>query len=234
MMKPARKYSETSCPENEVLINTFLEKGTLEEKERLIDHILVCQKCKLKFEALRQISNQLSAFKEEFKEEKLSASEEEEFRRMAKQRIKELGIKQKRPFLRLLPARYLVAAAAALMIVIAGFILITKLQQREVYREGEKEEFRLIEPVGTITEIPSVFIWTPLEEADNYIFQLIDDELNIVLTKGPYYAKVTLSVTLSEDEKKKLVKGKTYIWEVEARDAFLKVLCSDRKHFEIK
>ncbi|MCK4758681.1 MAG: hypothetical protein KAT69_01455 [Candidatus Aminicenantes bacterium] len=230
MMKPARKYPETSCPENEVLINTFLEKGTLEEKERLIDHILVCQKCKLKFEALRQISNQLSAFKGEFKEEKLSASEENEFRRMAKQRIRELSKKQKRPFLRWLPAQYLAVAAATLLIVIAGFILITKLQQREVYREGEKEEFRLIEPVGIITEVPTVFIWTPHEEADNYFFRLIDDELNIVFYKDAYVPKTTLP----EDEKKKLVKGKTYIWEVEARDLFHKKIISDRKHFEIK
>jgi len=232
-MKSARKNSPTGCPENEVLINTFSKKGTLEEKERLIDHILVCQRCKLKFEALKQISIQLGTFTEEFEGEILTAREEREFRRMAKQRIKELSKKQKIPFLRSLPARYFAAAAAALLIVIAGYFLITHLQQRDVYREGESGEFRLIEPVGIITEVPSVFIWTPYEEADNYLFRVIDDELNIVLLKWIYVPNVP-KTTLSEYEKKKLVKGKTYIWEVEAQDVFHKKIISDRKHFEIR
>jgi hypothetical protein len=235
-MKSGQKKYQTDCPENEVLISAFLKKGTLEEQERLIDHVLACQKCKLKFDALKQISNQLSTFKEEFEGEKLSTREEGEFRRTARQRIRELSEKQKISFFRLLPARYLAIAAAALLIVIAGYLLITKLQQRDVYREGERGEFRLIEPVGVITEVPSVFTWTYHGEADNYFFQLIDDELNIVFTKtidlteGVYEPKATLS----EGEKKKLLRGKTYIWEVEARDLFHKKIISDRKHFEIK
>jgi len=236
MMKPAQKNSQTNCLENEVLISAFLKKGTLEEQERLIDHVLACQKCKLKFDVLKQISNQLSAFKEEFEGEKLSTREEEEFRRMAEQRIRELSEKQKISFFRSRPSRYLAAVAAALLIVIAGYFLISKLQQRDVYREGEREEFRLIEPVGVITEVPSVFIWTPYEEADNYFLRLIDDELNIVLTKSIDLIKDVYEpkATLSEDEKKKLLRGKTYIWEVEARDVFHKKIISDRKYFEIK
>lgn len=235
-MKSARKKYQTSCPENEVLIRAFLKKGTLEEQERLIDHVLACQKCKLKFDALKQISSQLNAFKEEFEGEELSAREEAEFRRMAGQKIRELSKKPKIPFLRSLPARYLVTAAAALLIVITGYFLITKLQQRDVYREGGSGEFRLIEPVGIITEVPSVFTWTPHEEADNYFLRLIDDELNIVLTKSIDLIKDVYepNATLSEDEKKKLHRGKTYIWEVEARNVFHKKIISDRKHFEIK
>jgi len=229
-MKSGGRDTKTGCPDNEKLINSFLKKGGLEEKERLIDHILACQICKLKFDALKQISIQLGTFTDEFEGDRLSTSEEQEFRKMARLRIRELNKKQKMPFLQSLPARYLAMVAAALLIVIAGYFLITKLQQRDVYREGESGEFRLIEPVGTITEVPSVFIWTPYEEADNYLFRVIDDELNIIIRKGAFEAKTTLS----EDEKKKLLKGKTYIWEVKAQDLFHKEIISDRKHFEIR
>jgi hypothetical protein len=236
VMKSGRKKYQTDCLENEVFISALLKKGSLEEKERLIDHILVCQKCKLKFAALKQISNQLGTFTEGFEGKKFTAGEEEEFRKMARQRINELSKKPKVPFWRSLPVRYLVTAAAGLLIVIAGYFLVIKLQQREVYREGERGEFRLIEPVGVITEVPSVFSWTYHGDADNYFLRLIDDELNIVLTKSIVRTKDVYEpkATLSEDEKKKLNRGKTYIWEVEARNVFHKVITSDRKHFEIK
>jgi hypothetical protein len=235
-MESSRKKIRNDCLKKEALIDAFLKKGTLEERERLIDHILVCKRCKVKFEALKLISSELIEFTEDFEGEKLTAREEEEFRRMAHQRIKELSKTQKRPFLRSRPAQYLAAAAAGLLIVIAGYFLITKLQRRDVYREGKSGEFRLIEPVGLITEVPTVFIWTPHEDADNYFLRLIDDELNIVfirsivITEENYESKTTLT----EDEKKRLVKGKTYIWEVEAKDVFHKKIISDRKHFEIK
>ncbi|NOR52690.1 MAG: hypothetical protein GQ536_01180 [Candidatus Aminicenantes bacterium] len=178
---------------------------------------------------MRKLSNELSKFKEDFEGEKFSDSEEKEFRKMAKQRIRELRKDEKRTFFHSIPARYL-AAAAGLLIVITGYFLVSKFQQNEVYREGEKGELRLIEPAGKISEPPSVFIWTAIEGTDNYAFELIDDGLNMVYHAEVYESKFTLP----ENVRQKLIKGKTYIWKVEAFDVFYRRLDSGQKYFEIE
>lgn len=228
-MKLDRKYTKNKCPDTEIFIKAFLKELSLEEKEKLIDHILTCGKCRMKFEAMRKLSNELSKFKEDFEGENFSDSEEKEFRKMATKRIRELRREEKRKFFHLIPARYIIAAAG-LLIVIVGYFLVSKFQQNEVYREGEKGGLRLIEPVGKISKPPTVFIWTAPERVDNYTFELIDDELNVVHLALAYEGKVTLP----ENVRKKLYRGKIYIWKIEAFDVFYRKLGSNQKHFEIE
>ena len=222
---------ENNCPEEEIFIKAFLNEISLEEKEKLINHILICQKCKLKFEVMKQLSNELRKRREDFEEEKFSASEEKQFRKMAKQRIKELKGEEKRIFFRFVSVKY-VAITAGLLFIIVGYFLIYKFHQKEVYRGGEKAELRLLEPIGKISKPPSVFIWTSLKEAEGgyYKFKLIDDELNTIWETGVKSNKIILP----ENIRKKLKKGKTYIWEVEAFSDDDRKIDSKSKYFEIE
>lgn len=233
-MSLKKEIFKKNCPDNEIFIKVFLKEASLEEKERLIDHILVCEKCRLKFEVMKQLSGELRNFEKDIEQKELSASEEREFRRIAKQRIIELekGLKkgEKKTFFRSIPVRYLAVGAGALFIVVLGYWLLSKFRQEETYRVSKEDAFRLIEPVGKISEPPAVFIWTALDRADEYKFKLVDDELNILLDTKTYEAELILP----EDVRRKLQKGKAYIWKIEAFDAHGRKLGSNMKHFKIK
>jgi hypothetical protein len=228
-MRLNKKNWKNNCPDKEVFIKAFMKELSPEEKERLIDHIFACEKCRLRFEAMKQLSSKLSEAEKDFEGIELPASEERQFRKMAKQRIKELEGRKKRIFFEFIPARY-IAFAAGLLIIIAGLFFILRHHPGEAYREIEKGRLSLVEPVGKISGPPSLFIWTDLEGTDYYYFELVDEELNIIYKTDSNEARLTLPA----DVKEKLKKGRTYIWKIEAKDVFHRNLDSKLTYFEIK
>jgi hypothetical protein len=229
-MRLTKRYWKNNCPDEEIFIKAFLKELSLEEKERLIDHIFACEKCRLRFEAMKELSSKLREAEKDFEGIELLASEERGFRRIAKQRIKELERGKKRIFFELIPARY-IAAAAGLLIIVAGLFFILKRHPGEAYREVEKGRLSLIEPVGKISAPPSLFIWTEVKGADNYYFQLIDEELNIIYS---FPIKKEPKLTLPASVREKLRKGETYIWKIVAQDVFYHNLDSKLTYFEIE
>lgn len=220
---------KNTCPNDEVFINAFMQELSLKENERLIDHTLVCKKCHLKFGLLRQLSEELAKRKGGIEEGKLTIEEEKELRELAKKKFKKLK-GTKLLFFNIIPAKYVVAAAA-LLVVVAGLIFVSKIKQREIYREGDrKEEIRLIEPAGVVKKVPIIFSWTAYESADDYLFELIDSDLNTVHEASVLESQLTLPPAVRQ----KLKKGITYVWKVEARDEFGNVLSSDFTSFELK
>jgi len=109
--------------------------------------------------------------------------------------------------------------------------LISKFQQKEIYREAEREKLILIKPAGKISKSPLIFKWAPLKEADFYNFELIDDELNTLWRKRIYGAT---KIILPENIRNRLRKGRTYIWKIEAFDNEHRRLGSNVKYFEIE
>ena len=230
-MKLMKKDLRNNCPDNEVFIGAFLNEISLEEKEKLINHVLICEKCKLKFEVMKQLSNELKKRRENFEKEEFSASEERQFKKMAKQRIKELKGEEKRAFFRFVPVKY-VTIMVGLLVILGGYFLIHEFHQKEIFRGEKEEKLMLIEPAGKISRVPSVFKWIALEEAEGgfYTFELIDDELNTIWTSRIR----TNKVVLPDNIRRKLKKGKTYIWKVEAFDDAHNKLDSDANYFEIE
>ncbi len=230
-MKLFNKNLEDNCPDEEIFIKAFLNEISLEEKEKLINHVLICEKCKLKFEVMKQLSNELKKRQENFEKEEFSASEERQFKKMAKQRIKELKGEEKRVFFRFVPVKY-VTIMVGLLVILGGYFLIHEFHQKEIFRGEKEEKLMLIEPVGKISRLPSVFKWIALKEAEGgyYRFQLIDDELNTVW-------EITVEnnkIIVPEDIRNKLMKGKVYIWRVEAFDDNDRKIDSGLKYFEIE
>ena len=230
-MKLMKKDLRNNCPDNEVFVRAFLNEISLEEKEKLINHVLICEKCKLKFEVMKQLSNELKKRRENFEKEEFSASEERQFKKMAKQRIKELKGEEKRVFFRFVPVKY-VTIMVGLLVILGGYFLIHEFHQKEIFRGEKEEKLMLIEPVGKISRLPSVFKWIALKEAGGgyYRFQLIDHELNTVW-------EITVEnnkIIVPEDIRNKLMKGKVYIWRVEAFDDNDRKIDSGLKYFEIE
>ncbi|MFQ6118794.1 MAG: hypothetical protein ACE5KE_02790 [Methanosarcinales archaeon] len=226
-MKSSNKDLRNNCPDKEVFIKAFLNEIGLEEKEKLINHILICNKCRLKFDVMKQVSNKLREKIGDFEGEEFSEEESKQFKKIATQRIKE--VKRPEIFFRFVPAKIL-AIAAGLLIIIAGYFLISKFPKREIYREVGKGELRLKEPIGKISTPPAIFRWSALKEADFYKFELIDSELNTIWTKTVHINKVKLPGNIRQ----KLKKAETYICKVEAFDDKHNKLDSDFRYFEIE
>jgi uncharacterized protein (DUF342 family) len=188
------------CPKNEIFIKAFMHDLDTDEYDKLMDHILTCEKCRKKWEFLKQITSEMTHRINDLNEEKLSPGEEKQLRKIA------------------------------LIVVIAGIVFITKMSQMDVYRKENKFELKLIAPSGEISSPPAVFTWTEFEGAEDYMFELIDDDLNTL-----YLVRVPETrLTLPEDVRQKLKKGKTYLWKVLAQEDDLTVLSSDHTYFELK
>jgi len=233
-------YRETSdkgkCPEKEVFIKAFLNEINEAEKMKLIDHVLICDRCAMEFAAMREVTKRTK--------EKIDGLEEKEITRddlkkIAKQRIKQLkkGERERwfsRLTIKVIPAKYF-ALLAGLMIVILGYFLILKfpgtLKKTEEFREITKVELRLIEPKSEISKFPSVFKWTVVEEAKYYNFELTDSKLNIVWARENI---TTNSLKLPQNIRGNLQKGKTYFWKVTVFDELNQKMELALQYFEIK
>jgi hypothetical protein len=218
------------CPRNEVFIKAFLRELSLEENERFIDHILVCEKCSKKFELMKQLSRELAEKMNALETEKLSPEDNRELRKLARKKIK-ASKSRGSLVIDMIPLKY-VAAAVSLIVVAAGLYVVLKMGQGEVYRnEGRESGLVLMGPTGRVSEPPEVFVWSAYEGAEEYYFELIDDELNtLLLDNRVRRPKLILPV----DIVKKLEKGRTYVWKVYAEDDDDNVLDSARTSFEIK
>ena len=228
-MKFLSSLFKTNCPSDDVFIKAFMQKLSLDEIEKLIDHSLICNRCYQKFELMKQLSYELERRWSEFSEGNLVPEAEEDLKKLALDKIKK--IKSTRSFFfNLIPAKF-IAAGIALTIIITGFLFITKIKHREVYREeGNEVEITLIKPSGIILEPPSIFSWTIYEGTDSYRFELIDDDLNTLYSKTANENHIKIP----EEVRQKLKKGKTYIWKVKARDVNDNVLSSNFISFELR
>lgn len=220
------------CPEDSVFIHAILGDLPSEKKEGFIDHVFGCPECRLKFEALNSINRDLQNKAKDISQEALTKVEERAFRKICKERLRELKRKS-RPsipiFHRVKPSSIFVGAFALLIICVAGYFLQSLLKQK-VWRVSGNNEIHLIEPTGKVKSIPTVFRWSPLKIADGYHIQITDEDLQTIVKENsnvPFFK-------LDESLRKNFVRGKIYVWSVEAHDDDYKRLALAQGHFIIE
>jgi len=225
------KKSENGCPDKEIFIRAFLEDISLEEREKLVDHVLSCPKCKIIFDVIRQLSIELLVRSKDLGEKELLPAEIKQFRKVASKKIREQKKIDKRKLFGRLRFEYIVPVIVLLFVVV-GYLYFSNVPGHERYRTPEMEKLRLLEPSGKISAPPLVFIWAPVTNIKGlyYKFELIDDELNTLFEKQLYHC--TLSIP--ESLRTKLKKGRTYIWKVEAFDSENRKIDSNIKYFVIE
>jgi anti-sigma factor RsiW len=113
---------------------------SLKESERFIDHILVCGKCRKKFEMLKQLSGELSGKMDVLEADKLSSEEMKELKDLARKKIRQSKRRDAQIF-GWIPVKY-AAAAAVLIAAAAGLYAVLHMGQREVYRQEGKKPVR--------------------------------------------------------------------------------------------
>jgi hypothetical protein len=171
------------CPNDDVFVRAFMNKLSLANKDELVSHVLKCPRCRLKFQTMKQVQAQLKKSKPPRGRFWVSTA-----------------------FL-----KYAGVASGIITVLLAMALLVPKLKRDGIIRGGATERLTLLEPASKIPIAPSLFIWTPVRNADSYSFWLIDDELNTVLKTDSRATQLRLPVEISA----KLVKGKTYVWTIE-------------------
>ena len=208
------KKEKNSCPSDVAFEELFSNQLSDEGKKVLIDHIFSCPKCRIKFQSLKFLKLQLQNKEGEFPSESLTMAERRALRKMGRQRLRELkGGKNGRYFSLSSPARRIVVAASAfLLLILGGFLLFGPLSQKNSFRDIGSHKFRLIEPKGIIENLPTRFVWIPCEGADTYSFEIIDEDLKTIISVATQKTSFALDVAALM----KLERGKKYIWSVEA------------------
>lgn len=196
-----KKPFENACPPDEVFIKAMLNEQGLKIKEALIDHILSCPRCKRKFRLLQGVQRDLSGM-ESFKEKPPRLS---------------------------FPLKAAAVAATMVSVLLAGLYFTTTIQKKQVFRGGGSR-LTLIEPRGKISGPPDHFQWTPVEGAEDYAFELIDEDLNVLIAASVRTPRISLSPAVT----RKLGRGKPYIWTVTASDEKDRLLASRSRSFVIQ
>jgi hypothetical protein len=209
------------CPENSVFVRVFSQKASLKEKEELIDHILICRKCRTKFEVLRELKalKPQTRIPEELLEKDLHPKEQK----------KPLSL----PVFKKFSWKTFFAAAALFLAAAACAFFVFFHSPPPVMRGDSPSELVLLEPGNKISQPPQIFIWNELENANGYKFKLVDENLETLFSATLKKREQTV-LKLPGAVVNKLESGKTYIWSIKAYDNEENFVAFQSKSFQIR
>lgn len=218
-----KKKSSHKCPENQDFVRILSQKASLKEKEELIDHILICRKCRTKFEALRELKalKLQTRIPEELLEKDLHPKEQKKPLSLS------LPVFKKFSWKTFFAAAVLFLAAAA-----CAFFVFFK-SPPPVMRGDSPSELILLEPGERVSQPPSVFTWSEVKFADKYKFKLVDENLETLFSATVKKREQTV-LKLPGDVVKKLESGKTYIWSIKVYDDHGNLIAFQSKSFQIR
>jgi hypothetical protein len=229
MREPVKNKLPRSCPKKEIFLRAFMGEMTAEEHKNFLDHTAFCPTCRNLSKAMTQLQAELKAREKTVEDRRVPAAEREGLTRLAKGRLREISGKRVLPILKPLSASSLLLAAAVL--VFLGCLLLMRAHvSDQALRGAPQEELRLIQPEGKLERAPSALVWTDIKKREGYGVEIIDDELNLL------YQDTTPNTRLElpSEVKQKIVRGRVYLWTVEARDEDNNIQASASLYFEIE
>ena len=209
------------CPTDGALIRLSMDETVARESEKLARHLVSCSRCSLRFEVLRQVKKDLRPKVEAFSRELSAAAAGPLLASAARKKLQELAMDRPIPPPR--PRRFGVHFGLRFA---AGFLTVLAVVAVGIYLTGARavrySDLRspavnptLIEPIGSRSDVPGVFRWSPVQGAEEYLFELYDESLERVHVCSTFLIN---ELVLPADIKAKLVKGRTYLWSISAQD----------------
>lgn len=188
------------CPNDETIANAFQDHLSKRKRDDLVNHVFNCPKCRIKFEALKNIDIELKRI-ENNGIEIISVSD-----------VPVSTGEKKRPHLKN-RYRYSYIAAATLFLIMAaglGYLLLHQKKTSLILRDNGSTAVELIEPKGKLIGIPEKFIWSGIPDTDTYHIRIFDEDLNTIVNRGV----TTNQYVLVDNEKRRIMKNKIYLWSV--------------------
>jgi hypothetical protein len=221
--------SPKECPDNEALARAFLGDTQNQNGRELLEHVWRCPCCRPKMQALAKVKAALDAQADRIPETGLAEKEARALRQVAAEELRRLKPPARSPWVKPVPV-----AAAALVAVIAlaagYFYLSDAVQSRFTMRGAVSQELRLQGPGLRLGEAPADFSWNDVPGRDDFLFSLIDEDLNTIYELETHET----SLRLPEAERQKLIKGKCYLWSVLAVDDTGRGLASASREFKLE
>lgn len=228
------------CPKDSALVALFMNETSGRAADKLLLHLAGCSRCSGRYDVLRHVKRDL-----EPKVEAFTAVPDPAGRATGLKSAALRGLKsgpsletsrssspgRPRPMAFLYSLRFAVAALILLAMVTTGaFVGLSRLRRYAVLR-SPSVSLTLLSPSGEISNPPEVLRWTPVLNAEGYDLELIDDSLNRVYKSMMF---LITEAVLPEAVRSALVRGRTYVWSVTARDGQGYLLASRSGSFTIK
>ncbi|MFH1943432.1 MAG: hypothetical protein ABIL68_15125 [bacterium] len=228
-MKKISRTKNVSCPDDAAFLRFFDQNTSLDEREFLLDHILACEKCRLRFDMISNLHNEFSKSfplsEADMNERDWKALEE-----TASRKIKELKGKRSS-----IPPRKLIFASTFLVLCAVAVMVFQPFSpHKQISRGGNPFGLVLLEPRGIIHEPPSILRWSEVTGADGYNIKIFDEDLETIFSTKSLDLISKTNYLIRKDLRVLLEYGKTYIWVVEAFDDFENVITSESTTFTIR
>jgi hypothetical protein len=230
------------CPNDSALIRLFMNESGPPEADWLLRHLASCSRCTFRFDVLKQLNRELEPKVAAFVCEAgaLTAAEASSaLRRAASERTQALRASHTPSssssrsgfFGSLLSLKFAAGFLAVLLVVSAVAYFALYKPQRQSELRSPSLKLTLLAPVGTLSATPSIFRWTPVLHAEDYVLELIDDSLGRVHLGSTF---LITELVLPAEIRSKLVEGRVYVWSVSAHDADSNLLTSRSGSFVIE
>ena len=225
------------CPGDSALIRLFMDGSSARQTERLLGHLAICPRCSVRFKVLRELKRDLRPGVEAFAREHGEDQAGPLLSLAARRRMPaaEAGVSRPAsrsgPFGLVLGIRFALGSLAVLAIVAGGaYLALNGLEKRSELR-SPSARLSLLGPVGTLKSLPALFRWTPVQGAENYLLEVIDESLARIHVSSTFLIN---EIVLPADVRSRLVKGRTYVWTISARDGDSNLLASSSASFVIE
>jgi len=228
---------KSRCPKDSALIRLFMSETNPSESEKLTRHLVACPRCSLRFEVLRQVKKDLRPKVEAFSREFDAAAAGPLLTSAARQKLHGFELNQpiaqsrSGPFGIRFGLRFAAGFLTLLAVVAAGIYMSASRAARYSELRSPTINPTLIEPIGTISDAPGVFRWSPVVDAEDYLFELFDESLDRVHVCSTFLVN---ELVFPADTRAKLVKGRTYLWSISAHDGDSNLLTSRSGSFIIE
>jgi hypothetical protein len=205
--------SRKECPSAEAILQILEKPVSAKKKGKVIDHIVKCAYCLLKFELLlnlirdeNEIANEISML---LKEE--SRWTKSPWRR-PKVLVKVPGLFTQRH------SPWRLAAVSMVLLIIAGLFLISIRPILKPTLDEERgkmrDQVRLLSPTrGQTQELPLVFRWQKVKGAEHYQLEIFDGSLRLLWRSSQM---TDYSYELPLDVVEKVEENKIYFWMITA------------------
>ena len=217
------------CPSPEALAKSLQTELSAGERETLIDHVLACPECRVRFDVLREVQAEIRANQSHFRS--LAAQSRRELR-AARRKALRSDPARIRPGL---PRRAWGFAAAGLLLVLIGVTAYSVLFNQSPFKFSRKSADQ------TLTVLPPILLsdgktmllrWEAVPGVDKYQLSVVDEALNPLIEEFGTAARAY--VFYLDRHPGVLDPGKTFLLTVQAYDDDGMTIAKASKLFSIR
>jgi len=197
----------TKCPSPPQFAAFFLRELSPDQTEAFLDHVLICDICLSRFNALKDLRSDMreDAGLVSLFGPKADAAPEK-------------SLSRRRPRFSLSgpiwPGIRLPLAAASILLIAAAAVFLLHSNRAGLFRSADPGSLRLLEPRTTVSSAPTRFRWTPLPgDQIDYRLTIADQDLNTIYDQFTKSDSIEIPLDIQEQ----LQPGIKYVWSVTAR-----------------